>query len=295
MSTLTVLDAPSNLGLRPSAAGEAPGCRQLPAALRAQGLLARLGATDAGAVTPPDYHDYGWRPGDGVRHSAEIAGYSRRLADRLGSLQGSGHVPLVLGGDCSILLGVMLALRRRGRFGLVCLDGPDFRHPGNSPHVGGAAGESLALVTGRGSPDLADIDRLAPYLRDQDVTLIGCRDDDEFRTEAEQTFHTVRAAEVATAGPAAVVRAALARLRDPALAGFWVHLDADVLDPSVMPAVDTPEPGGLNHDQLRALLTPLLAAPGWVGLDVTIYDPTRDPDGTAGVALTETLVTALGS
>ena len=44
----SVLDAPSNLGLRPPHGGREPGVRRMAAALRATGLLARLGAEDAG-------------------------------------------------------------------------------------------------------------------------------------------------------------------------------------------------------------------------------------------------------
>lgn len=71
-----------------------------------------------------------------------------------------------------------------------------------------------------------------------------------------------------------------------------MHLDANVLDPSVMPAVDSPDPDGLLPDELVALLRPLLASPHCVGLNITIYDPDLDPEGTAGALLTDTVVAA---
>src|SRR2546423_3090408 len=113
MRRIAVLDAPSNLGLRPPTATSVPGCAKAPGALRDQGLLARLGARDAGCVTPPRYDPGDWRPGDGVAHAESIAWYSRRLADRIGALLDAGEFPLVLGGDCSILLGSALAMARR--------------------------------------------------------------------------------------------------------------------------------------------------------------------------------------
>ncbi|RSS72831.1 arginase family protein, partial [Streptomyces sp. WAC05292] len=73
--------------------------------------------------------------------------------------------------------------------------------------------------------------------------------------------------------------AALDGLHPPVTAGFWVHLDADVLDPSVMPAVDSPDPGGLFPGELADLLRVLIGSPRCVGLNVTIYDPDLDPDG----------------
>lgn len=78
------------------------------------------------------------------------------------------------------------------------------------------------------------------------------------------------------------------------LGGFWVHLDADILDPSIMPAVDTPDPGGLGADDLVGVLRPLLSAPGCVGLEVTVYDPDLDPEGQYAALLTDILVSALG-
>ena len=78
-----------------------------------------------------------------------------------------------------------------------------------------------------------------------------------------------------------------------ALDGFWVHLDVDILDAAVMPAVDSPDPGGLQHDELRELLRPLLASEKCVGIDIGIFDPDLDPDGKYAVELTDTLVASL--
>lgn len=93
-------------------------------------------------------------------------------------------------------------------------------------------------------------------------------------------------------GAEVLARATAQTFEIPQLDGFWVHLDADVLDPIVMPAVDSPDPNGLVPDELIALLRPLLASPHCAGLNVTIYDPDLDPDGTAGALLTDIIVTA---
>lgn len=292
---VVVLDAPSNLGLRPPVDGTVPGCYKLPWALRDHGLLPRLGASDAGAVLPPRYDRTGWRPGEGVFNAAGIAEFSRRLADRLDRYVSAREFVLLLGGDCSVLLGSALGLRRRGRYGLAFADGhADFRHPGNAPQVGAAAGENLALVTGRGQPDLVNLDGLAPYIRDEDVVLLGVRDEDQYTTElTEHGMLTLPASRIHAVGPAAAAAAALARLGCTVLNGFWVHLDVDVLDPSILPAVDSPVPGGLSVTELRALLADLVASPACVGLTVTVFDPDLDMDGRQAALLTDLLVGAL--
>lgn len=291
---IVLLDAPSNLGLRPPVEGAVPGCYKLAGALREQRLLARLGAAEGGVLVPPRYDRGGWRPGDGVFHAEAIAGYSRRLADRVQRHVGAGEFPVVLGGDCSIQLGCSLALRRLGRYGLAAIDGSaDFRHPGNAEHVGAAGGEELALATGRGQRDLTDLEGLRPYLREEDVRIFGIRDEDPERAElAEVGIRAATVGEIRAWGAQAPARA-LAGLADAPTDGFWVHLDADVLDPTVMPAVDAPDPGGLLPDELAPLLAALVGSPRCVGLNVTIYDPDLDPEGAGAVLLADLLTGAL--
>ena len=116
---VVVINAPSNLGLRPSL----PGVYKLAGALRDQKLLPRLAVQDGGIVVPPRYSSH-W-DGKTVRNASAIATYTHRLADRVQHYHELAMFPLLLGGDCSILLGPMLALRRTGRYGLVFIDGPD--------------------------------------------------------------------------------------------------------------------------------------------------------------------------
>ncbi|MES5818928.1 arginase family protein [Streptomyces sp. RG80] len=295
MRTRVVLDAPSNLGLRPPAPGTVPGCYKLAGALREQRIVQRLGALEGGVVVPPRYDREDWREGDGVFNAAALAAYTVRLADRIERHVRAGEFPVVLGGDCSIQLGASLALRRLGRYGLAAVDASaDFRHPGNSDRIGAAGGEEVALATGRGQDDLTNLEGLRPYLLDEDVRLFGNRDEfeDDRRELADLKIPVVTVGDIREWGADALARATAQAFEIPELDGFWVHLDADVLDPSVMPAVDSPDPHGLLPVELVALLRPLLASPHCVGLNVTIYDPDLDPDGTAGALLADIVVSA---
>lgn len=296
MRNIVVVDAPSNLGLRPPAPGTVPGCHKLAGALRDRRVVQRLGAFEGGVVVPPRYDIGGWQEGDGVFNAAAIAAYTRVLADRIEGHLRAGDFPLVLGGDCSIQLGASLAMRRIGRYGLASVDASaDFRHPGNSDGIGAAAGEELAIATGRGQADLTDLEGLRPYLRDEDVRLFGCRDaftDDHDELAALKIPNTT-VGQIREWGPAEVAGAAVTSLEIPQLDGFWVHLDADVLDPSVMPAVDSPDEDGLLPGELLPLLRTLVASERCVGMNVTVYDPDRDPDGAAGTLLADLLVEAL--
>nr|WP_225958168.1 arginase family protein [Amycolatopsis lexingtonensis] len=281
---MVLLDAPSNLGLRPPAEGAVPGCYKTPGVLRDLGILDRLGASDAGVVTPGRYVGT-WQPGDGVRNAAAIASYTRALAARIASIRAGGGFPVVLGGDCSISLGAMLALRRSGRYGIAYLDGhDDFRHLPAAEHVGAAAGEDLAIMTGRGSDDLADMDGLRPYVRDEDVLVLGVR--------------SAESAQLAAAGITHVTSEALMSGAPvpPAFSGtdgFWVHVDIDVLDPAYVSAVDSPDPGGLDPSTLVSVLRDLLARPGAAGFELTVFDPDLDPDGHQAALVADILERAL--
>ena len=295
MRNIVIIDAPSNLGLRPPAPGTVPGCYKLAGALRENRIVQRLGAYEGGVVVPPRYDRGDWQEGDGVFNAAALAAYTPKLADRIQHHVQAGDFALVLGGDCSIQLGAALALRRLGRYGLAAIDAShDFRHPGNSDRIGAAGGEELALATGRGQDDLTDLEGRRPYMRDEDVRLFGIRD--EFEEDVaelrELKIPVVTVSELREWGPADVAAATALSLENDALDGFWVHLDADVLDPTVMPAVDSPDPDGLLPDELTVLLRPLVRSPRCAGLNITIYDPDLDPAGSAGRLLTDLVVAA---
>lgn len=189
-------------------------------------------------MVPPRYDRGDWREGDGVFNAAALASYTRRLADRIEGHVRAGDFPLVLGGDCSINLGAALALRRAGRYGPAVVDAsPDFRHPGNSDRVGAAGGEEVALATGRGQDDLTDLEGLRPCLRDEDVRYFGIRDCfDEDRAElAELKIPVVTVGDLREWGAETLATVTRQAFEIPELDGFWVHLDADVLDPSCPP------------------------------------------------------------
>ncbi|MFC5216474.1 arginase family protein [Streptomyces coerulescens] len=292
MEELAIIEAPSVLGLRPS------GVQDLPAALLEAGLLTGLHAVRAGRIAPPPYDPE--RDADtGVLNPHGIADYSVRLADAVGDVLDGGRFPVVLGGDCTVLLGNLLALRRRGRPGLLFLDGhTDFYQPSAEPN-GEAASMELALATGRGPSLLTDLEGRGPLLRDEDVVAFAFRDTEESAEAGMQPLpprlHALELDAVRASGTAAAARRVVDRLTAGTNTGFWVHLDVDVLDDAIMPAVDYRQPDGLTWHELESVLSTALAAPGAMGLDVTIFNPRLDPDGTIAARLAACLRRALSA
>jgi arginase len=179
------------------------------------------------------------------------------------------------------------------RIGLVFVDGhSDFRHPGNASYVGAAAGEDLALATGRGQADLAALEGRRPYFRDVDVVVLGIRGHDEYRLDLQAAGIPSRAVPaLRVEGAARTAQWAREQLTD--CVGYWVHVDVDVLDPAVMPAVDAPDPGGIAYAELELLLSGLVATPECLGMELTVFDPDYDPDGSYAAELVATVVAGL--
>jgi arginase len=287
-SRYAVIEAPSVLGLFPR------GVERLPDALLDAGLADALDARRAGRVEPPPY-DPRRDPGTGLLNPTGLRDYAHRLADTTGDALDGDEVPIVLGGDCSILLGNLLALSRRGRHGLLFLDGhADFYQPEAEPN-GEAASMDLALATGRGPSVVTDLDGRGALVRDEDVVVLGRRDAEEAEEAGSQRIEDTAIAiiDLATVRDRGVERAvgdALERVGRPELDGFWVHLDCDVLDDAIMPAVDYRLPGGLSWDELEAILAAAIATGRAVGLELTIFNPALD----AGGVIIRTLVGRLG-
>jgi arginase len=289
---LALISAPSNLGLRPPQPGAVPGAAKAPEALREAGLYTRLaaeGAADAGVVLPGRYRP-DTKPGQ-VRNQDAILEHAARLAARIRAQLDADRAPLVLGGDCSLLLAAGLALRPRGRYGLVHLDGhTDFRHPGNSTDCASLAGEDLAAAVGLHWPAISAAGGAGPHFRPADTVHVGCRDDDEGLAEASAVLgQVIPARRIRQDGAAATAEAVLATVAASPLDGYWLHLDVDILDPAIMPAVDSPAPGGLAPAELAALLAAL--APRASGAQVTVFDPDLDPGGQHAALLASILAT----
>jgi arginase len=289
--SFAILEAPSVLGLFPK------GVETLPEALLVAGLAERLGARHAGRIEPPPYDPE--RDAETLLLNPRgIAAFSVALADAVGGLLDKDAFPVVLGGDCSILLGNLLALKRRGRYGLLFIDGhADFYQPEAEPN-GEAASMDLALATGRGPDIVANIENESPLVRDGDVVVFGRRDgadaDEHGSRRVEDTaIELIDLAAMRAAGVDAAAAHALGRLTAPMLDGFWIHLDADVLDDDIMPAVDYRMPGGLSWDELVAVLRAAVASGSAVGINVTIFNPKLDADASIARALVATLARGL--
>lgn len=303
MPDLCLIRAPSNLGLRPPASGCQPGTWRGPQALTDAGLVEAVSPATILDLSRPVYD---LQPGTGTRllNGHAVRAFNLALARLVERASGLGQFSLVIGGDCSILLGALAGVRRAGPVSLVHVDGhSDFRHPGNydaAASLSAIAGMDLALATGRGEALLTDWPGVPPPLiPDAQVVQIGERDGcSPGFTWPDVNATAITRMDVFDArrlGPQSVLERTLAVLNQEPGWPFWVHFDVDVLDQAVMPAVDSPGSPGIELADITAILRPLLSNPRCCGMTVTIFDPDLDPAGDLAVLLVRLLQSVLRS
>ena len=115
---LQIFSAPSILGLKPN------GVEHLSESLLNNGLADRLESTFPVIEVPTLNHCYSLIRDEKTNclNPASLLDFSRVISERIGKELQHQKFPLVLGGDCTILLGIMTALKKEGNFGLLCLD-----------------------------------------------------------------------------------------------------------------------------------------------------------------------------
>ncbi|MNL13910.1 Arginase [compost metagenome] len=189
--------------------------------------------------------------------------------------------PFILGGDCSILLGSAIALKQKGNYGLFYLDGhTDFMNISLS-ETGGVGGMAASIVTGNGHEKLSDILNLSPYIKEENLWCVGNREyDEEYENEIRNSNATYLSLDMLRKkGIENCLNSFLSEIAAKNLDGFWIHIDVDVLNDSIMPCVDSRTPDGLTYTEFNELTSYLFQSEKLSGLEITILDPDLDPTG----------------
>ncbi len=277
---LSIIEFPSNLGLKEPAPGVEPGVRKLPQWLRQHGFHDAIKPINTTSLTAPPY-SMDLDSESGIRNADVLVKYAQQQDTLVAEVLDNGHFALAIGGDCSILLGPLLTLKKKGNCALFYLDGhTDFMWPELS-ETGGAGGMAAAFAAGAGHEKLTDIDGLQPYIHESHVWCVGNREYVDWYEEAiiQSTATYVPLRELREKGIGQTAAAFINMVEKQHLDGFWIHFDVDVLNDDVMPAVDSRTSDGLSYTELSEILTPLLTHPKSVGLTLTILDPDLDVSG----------------
>jgi arginase len=288
------------IGVPYDCSGRFVGCERMPAAMRAEGVASALGLQDlgnlqvtiAGPVRDPEWRVIGLRD---LRRANLV------IRDAVDGLLTEGRHPLVLEGDCTLLIGVVAALQSATpQARLAFVDGHLDCYDGASSPTGEGADMELAIPLGRGARPLTHLTGRSPLIDPERVISLGPVDEEEAaRLFAPDPHRFAPAMQIVDGAELAADPAGAAHRTLDAMAsgpdGFWLHLDVDVLSAAVMPAVDYPQAEGLDWNQLTAFLSPLVGSTQLLGADVTIYNPTSDPDGSCARRLVRLLTEVSGA
>jgi arginase len=265
-----------------------------PAALRAAGLLDAVRGRVAGQVDlqlPPPSSQRA--PTTALLNETALLEMVSGVRTQTADVLGRQHFPLVYGGDCSVLLGAMPALRAHaGTAGLVFLDGHEDATPMEASTSGEAANMEIAILLGRtGAHTPAALQPAHGLLRPDQLAVLGPRDH-SFREplgiESIADAVWFRADDVVAGDPVGTAREAADHVSSSAT-DWWLHVDLDVLSKDEFGSCGAEnEPalaGGLSWSQLTAAVECLLLSAGCRGWSLSVYNPDLDHDGSDGRAV----------
>jgi len=281
-----------------AAGGRRPGLERAPFALREAGLLDELRAQGARVVNLSDLSLFPHRADDEHPKARNVAGVAcalRATADEMTRALAEGFT-IVLGGDCTLAPATVAGAKRAlGRsVGLVYLDAnADLNTPETTPS-GYLHGMALALAVGRGPAELLEAVGPPPAVEAEHVALLGFRELDPGERHAlgelGLALPAVAARRLGIRATAALALDAIANDDGPVL----VHLDVDVIDHTEMEAKDVMTGGpALSLAEVSDLLTALVGSPRVIGLEVTEFQPERDPDGVYARRIVELVTRAV--
>jgi arginase len=264
--------------------GIADGIRVLRDAGLAEQLAAGGDVRDTGDLDPIEAEPV--RGTSGLLKEAALARLVEATREAAGRSFAQGRRPLLVGGDCPVLLGPLAAGRHRhGRAGLLLVDGHEDAWPPRQSKTGEASDSEVAIALGtvEGLPE--PLARVTPLLDARAVAMLGPRDrmelaeaDVDSLRDGVALFRDDRA--VRAAGASASARDAIDAL-GPDSPAFWLHVDLDVLETEAFPAADYLQPGGLGWGELAEIAVTALMDARCLGCSVVIYNPDLDPDRTA--------------
>ncbi|MDQ1803863.1 arginase family protein [Chryseobacterium sp. CKR4-1] len=288
---INIFEFPFNLGLTKKEHETEPGVKKLPDWLRKLNFHAKLHPKNILRLNGPDYA-MDFDEETQVKNPDRIIEYAQKQSDLILKNYDKDTLNVIIGGDCSILIGTAIALKKLGNFGLFYLDGHTDYIPPKLSSSGGVAGMDLAIVSGMGHQKLTNIRGLRPYFLEENIFCVGnaeTDDEDYVNQVINSGVHYYDLESLRKNGFSKTAEDFLKMIQQKGLDGFFIHFDVDVLNDQIMPAVDSRTEDGIDYNNLREILTPLIENDQCFGIEITILDPDYDKQGVYTKAFVENL------
>lgn len=280
------------LGAPVSAAALAPGGEGAPASLRQAGLIPRLQSIGYQVVDMGDDPARAYQIDEEsprARNLRNVLAALDTLRPRIEVAVKSGALPVILSGDCSIALAVVAGLRRYFRnVSLIYADADaDLQTPATTPS-GCLDGMVVSHLVGRGASEMVRFYSEPPLVREPDLALFGVSRLDPAEEQALQTSPLRRylAEDIRRKSPAKAAGEAIERVHG-GTHEFVLHFDVDVI--AGFQATNLPSSEGLKIEELREAFSVFVAQPHLAAIEITGYNPSKDPDGSCANLLVDFL------
>ncbi|HEX5426352.1 MAG TPA: arginase family protein [Candidatus Acidoferrales bacterium] len=284
------------LGAPTSAAALSAGHEGAPSALRNAGLIERLESIGYEVTDLGDDRQQVYKPDEEsprARNLRAVIASLEALKPRVEQAVKSAALPLILGGDCSIALATVAGARRYFRHvSMIYMDrDADLNTPATTPS-GCVDGMVVSHLAGRGAAELVRFWVEPPLVREPDLALFGVDRTDPSEDEVlrRSPLRVFNADEIRRSGAASAAKTALERIHAQN-AEFVLHFDVDVI--SGFAATNYPGSGGLTLDDVREALDVFAQEKNLAAIEVTAYNPAKDPDGAAAATIIDLLAGAL--
>lgn len=286
------------LGAPTSAAAMSPGHEGAPAAIRAAGLVERLQSIGYEVVDLGDDPVQVYKPDDESPRARNLPGVIaalEALKPRVETAVKSGALPLILGGDCSIALATIAGARRYFRnVGLIYMDRDADLNTPSTTQSGCLDGMVVSHLTGRGAAELVRFWGEPPLVREPDLALFGVdrMDPPEEEVLRRSSLRQYLAADVQRIGAAAAAQTAIERIHGNGYE-FVLHFDVDVI--AGFPATNYPGENGLRLSEVRDALEVFAKQKHLAAIEITAYNPAKDPDGSGAKTILDLFADVLAS
>ena len=281
MRKIGIIGVPSSAGARQT------GQEQATRAYREASLIEHLrlaghSVTDFGDLPEVPFRSDQQHPkAQNLQLVVEVA---KRVADQVDAVVRDHDLPIVLGGDCTITLGVLAGLiRQMPNLGLMYFDGDIDLNTPDTTVSGILDGMVMAHIIGKGVDALARVGPRYPLMAEENIVLFGYNAEagwiDEVETQvlAQCQMMTYPSAQIRGTVKASATEA-LAQLESKA-DSILIHFDVDVIDDDDFPAGDVPHSQGISFHEAMAALSVFAASRKLAGLVITEFNATRDADG----------------
>jgi arginase len=296
MTKIAIIGVPSSAGARQT------GQEKAPQAYRRAGLIEQLRSAGLTATDFGDLPEASFQP-DLQHPKAQnlqlVVDVAKRVANQVESAVRDNALPMVLGGDCTIALGVVAGMINHApNLGLMYFDGDlDLNTPETTPS-GIFDGMVMAHMTGKGVDALTRLGPRTPLMAEEDIVMFafnpeaGAIDAVEMELLPQCRMLKYPVSEIRGKAQESA-REALSRLEKRA-DSILIHFDVDVIDYEDFPVGDLPHYHGLSFVEAMSALEVFVASRKFGGLVITEFNADRDVDGTHARRFVDALSSTLG-